>query len=95
MAGVPEQVVAQAKEVMARWEAGGQSTQAVREAVEELQVPGDDQTKAEVIDELCNLDIAHLTPVQALVALNEWQGRLRPTNEGPAPPRNQAPSLRA
>jgi hypothetical protein len=58
--------------------AGGQSAR-LREAGEGLQVPGDDQTQAEVIDELCNLDIANVTPVQALVALSDWQGRLRAT----------------
>jgi hypothetical protein len=30
-----------------------------------------------VLRELYRLDIANLTPVQALVALNEWQGWLR------------------
>jgi hypothetical protein len=40
-------------------------------------VPADDEAVWRVIRELYSLDIANLTPVQALVTLNEWQGRLR------------------
>jgi DNA mismatch repair protein MutS len=50
---------------------------AVREMGERLLVPADDAEVWDVVRELYRLDIANLTPVQALVMLNEWQGRLR------------------
>jgi DNA mismatch repair protein MutS len=42
-----------------------------------LLLPVDDAALREVIRELFGVDIANLTPVQALVRLNEWQRRLR------------------
>jgi DNA mismatch repair protein MutS len=88
LAGVPEPVVNHAQEVMARWtlaagsgEGGtGQRERAVkvvREAGEGLLVPADDKSVWQVVRALYSLDIANLTPVQALVILNDWQGRLR------------------
>jgi DNA mismatch repair protein MutS len=85
LAGVPEQVVAHAEEVMVRL-AGSedermrgkeQETRAVREVGEGLMVPGDDEVVWRVVRELYRLDIANMTPVQALVMLNAWQGWLR------------------
>lgn len=49
----------------------------VREVGERLLPPADDEVAWAVLRELYTLDIANLTPVQALVALNKWQGRLR------------------
>jgi hypothetical protein len=40
-------------------------------------LPADDLALREVIRELFGVDVANLTPVQALVRLNEWQKRLR------------------
>ena len=92
MAGVSEDVVAHAESVMARLEegdrglrirdsglerTGGQAAKVVREVGEGVLVPADDEAVWQVFRELYSLDIANLTPVQALVALNEWQGRLR------------------
>jgi DNA mismatch repair protein MutS len=93
LAGVPEDVVAQAEEVMARWEKGPRdiaksgiegletgwqpAVQVAREVGERLLLPADDKAVWDVLRELYRLDIANLTPVQALVALNELQGRLR------------------
>jgi DNA mismatch repair protein MutS len=47
------------------------------EAPEQPSVPADDAAIWAVLRELFGLDIANLTPVQALVVLNEWQQRLR------------------
>jgi DNA mismatch repair protein MutS len=86
LAGVPERVIAQAEKVMARWEgkdwkaessdASKELVRTIREVSEGL-VPEDDEEVWRVVRELCGLDIANLTPVQALVALNHWQSRLR------------------
>jgi DNA mismatch repair protein MutS len=46
-------------------------------APEHLLVPADDEIVWAVLRELFGLDIANLTPVRALVTLNEWQQRLR------------------
>jgi DNA mismatch repair protein MutS len=88
LAGVPEPVVDHAQEVMARWtqaagsgegETGkrGRAVKVVREAGEGLLLPADDKSVWQVVRALYSLDIANLTPVQALVILNDWQGRLR------------------
>jgi DNA mismatch repair protein MutS len=81
LAGVPEGVVAHAEEVMARWEKaeseGTQVARLVKEVTDGLWVPADDEAVWHVVRKLFSLDIANLTPVQALVLLNEWQGVLR------------------
>lgn len=79
LAGVPERVVAHAQKVMARLEKREEErvVPAVREVDRGLLLPTDDKEVWAVVHELYGLDIANLTPVQALVMLNEWQGRLR------------------
>jgi DNA mismatch repair protein MutS len=87
LAGLPERVVAHAQEVMDRLEgdAGARESgdleiravQAVQEMGEGLLVPADDRVVWGVIRDLYSLDIANLTPVRALVILNEFQVRLR------------------
>ena len=47
------------------------------EGQERLLVPVDDEAVWQVVRELFGLDIANLTPVQALVLLNELQRQLR------------------
>lgn len=113
LAGVPDEVVAHAERVMARFQKAGDEPEArstsapgrdrawpdpepePQEAEGErvLSEEGRGQTylpatevepTRQVIDELCRLDIANLTPVQALVTLNEWQGRLRASQQMPA-----------
>jgi DNA mismatch repair protein MutS len=85
LAGVPERVVAHAEEVMVRL-AGREdervsekerAIQAVKEVGDGLMVPDDDEVVWRLVRELYRLDIANMTPVQALVMLNAWQGRLR------------------
>ncbi|MBN1136404.1 MAG: DNA mismatch repair protein MutS, partial [Anaerolineae bacterium] len=85
LAGLPERVVAQAEEVMTRLESGGRTgetethraVKVAREVGEGLLLPGDDEVAWAVLRDLYRLDIANMTPVQALIALNEWQARLK------------------
>jgi DNA mismatch repair protein MutS len=87
LAGVPDTVVAHAQEVMTRLAKparGGQRTEeravkAVREVSEGLLLAKNDETVWQVIREMYRLDIANMTPVQALVMLNLWQSRLKGT----------------
>jgi DNA mismatch repair protein MutS len=87
MAGVPERVVAHAEEIMARLAREGErgemreerGVSAVREVGDGLMVPDDDKAVWRVVRELYRLDIANMTPVQALVMLNAWQSQLRGT----------------
>jgi DNA mismatch repair protein MutS len=78
LAGVPEEVVAHAEEVMA-WLERKQEVElkVVREVDTGYLLSTDDEVVWSVVRELCRMDIANLTPVQALVALNEWQGKLK------------------
>jgi DNA mismatch repair protein MutS len=85
LAGVPEGVVAHAQEVMDRLvaragkelETEERAVKVVRELSEGLWLSRDDETVWQVIREMYRLDIANMTPVQALVMLNMWQSRLR------------------
>jgi DNA mismatch repair protein MutS len=84
LAGLPEQVIARATEVMNRLEQASEKRPEeeemvveVKEGGEQLLLPADDEAVWAVLRELYGLDIANLTPVQALVALNELQGRLK------------------
>jgi DNA mismatch repair protein MutS len=89
LAGLPEGVVARAEEVMARLERQhGEARElvelhearqpyVVEQREEALLLPTDDPALREVIRELFGVDVANLTPIQALVRLNEWQSRLR------------------
>jgi DNA mismatch repair protein MutS len=84
LAGLPEQVIARATEVMNRLEQASEKRPGeeetaveVKEGGEPLLLPANDEAVWAVLRELYGLDIANLTPVQALVALNELQGRLK------------------
>lgn len=48
----------------------------VREVGNRLLIAGDDEAGRAVLRELYRLDIANMTPIQALVLLNDWQARL-------------------
>jgi DNA mismatch repair protein MutS len=85
LAGLPEGVVERAQAVMMRLEAERGEPQALADLretrqpysvgrQEELVLPA---ALRQVIRELFSADIANLTPVQALVRLNEWQRILR------------------
>ncbi|MBN1660729.1 MAG: DNA mismatch repair protein MutS [Anaerolineae bacterium] len=87
LAGVPPEVVDHASRIMDHFKDGGQpetaqigAVAAVHEPPARLSIPTGDGARAEeIVRELRALDIANLTPVQALVVLNEWQMRLRDT----------------
>lgn len=44
---------------------------------ETLLLPGDDAALRSIVHELFSVDVANMTPVQALVRLNDWQRQLR------------------
>ncbi len=89
LAGLPENVVGRAKAVMAQLERerGGskdlvsvhdpREPYVVDREAEEWLLPADDAALRQVIGEVFSIDIANLTPLRALVQLNEWQKRLR------------------
>jgi DNA mismatch repair protein MutS len=102
LAGVPDDVVAHAERIMARFRQDGQGPAgrdsagsdfepemasagragAVREAGSPYLPSADGDEVRQIVRELGAVDIANLTPVQALVALNDWQGRLRDAQAG-------------
>lgn len=55
---------------------------ALRPVDDETLLPADDALIWELIRELVRLDVANLTPVEALVRLNEWQLKLRDGLQG-------------
>jgi DNA mismatch repair protein MutS len=78
LAGLPERVIARATEVMNRLEqADDREVKVVREVSEQLLLPADDETAWTVLQELYGVDIANLTPVQALVMLNRLQRSIK------------------
>jgi len=90
LAGVPDHVVERAREVMARLETTDEGeARALREIrekgpsypMEEIREQGPMPKKNEaawvLMQEILDLDIANLTPVRALVLLNELQQRLK------------------
>jgi DNA mismatch repair protein MutS len=97
LAGLPENVVERAQEVMAQLvRENGESTElagpyqrqptrtdearapyAVEQESETLLLPVEDAALQRVVGELFKLNIANITPIQALVRLNEWQRQLR------------------
>jgi DNA mismatch repair protein MutS len=70
LAGLPLPVIARAKALLARFEEQGQATADVSDAVQlGLFVPAADP----LASELAALDLAHLTPIEALNLLVKWQ----------------------
>jgi len=75
LAGLPPPVIARAKALLARFEDAGQATTDATDAVQlGLFAPAADPLGAE----LAALDLAHLTPIEALNLLAKWQQRLKP-----------------
>jgi DNA mismatch repair protein MutS len=74
LAGLPVAVVARAKGLLARFEEQGQST---TDAGDAKQLGLFTATRDPMADELAGLDLAHLTPIEALNLLAKWQQRLR------------------
>ncbi len=91
LAGVPEHVIERARAVMARLE-GEKRRQNIAQAEPPLALAEvspvyrtggevlssrDDELSWAVLAELFRLDVANLTPMRALLLVNEWQQRLR------------------
>jgi len=75
LAGLPPPVIARAKALLARLEDAGQATTDATDAVQlGLFAPATDPLG----NELAALDLAHLTPIEALNLLAKWQQRLKP-----------------
>ena len=75
LAGLPTAVIARAKALLARFEDQGQATTDATDAVQlGLFAPAADP----IGEELGALDLAHLTPIEALNLLAKWQQRLKP-----------------
>ena len=75
LAGLPTGVIARAKALLARFEDQGQATTDASDAVQlGLFAAGRDP----MAEELTRLDLAHLTPIEALNLLAKWQQRLKP-----------------
>jgi DNA mismatch repair protein MutS len=70
LAGLPTSVIARAKALLARFEDQGQATTDASDAVQLglFTVPRDPMA-----EELAHLDLAHLTPIEALNLLAKWQ----------------------
>ena len=70
LAGLPAGVITRAKDLLARFEDQGQSTTDARDAIQlGLFAPARDP----LAEELAGLDLAHLTPIEALNLLAKWQ----------------------
>jgi DNA mismatch repair protein MutS len=74
LAGLPVGVIARAKALLARFEEQGQATTDAGDAV---QLGLFVATKDPIAEELAGLDLAHLTPIEALNLLAKWQQRLK------------------
>jgi len=75
LAGLPTGVIARAKALLARFEDQGRATTDASDAVQlGLFAAGRDP----MAEELTRLDLAHLTPIEALNLLAKWQQRLKP-----------------
>ncbi len=73
LAGLPERVIARARTLLAELEAAGQRATDARDAVQlGLFAPAPDP----ILVELSQLDLAHLTPLEALNRLAKWQASL-------------------
>jgi len=75
LAGLPAGVIARAKALLARFEDQGQATSDAGDAVQLGLFAAASDPMAE---ELAGLDLAHLTPIEALNLLAKWQQRLEP-----------------
>jgi DNA mismatch repair protein MutS len=80
LAGLPGPVIARAKALLAELEAAGQRSAEAREATQlGLFAPARDP----ILDELARLDLAHLTPIEALNLLSKWQKTIGGGLDGP------------
>ena len=75
LAGLPTGVIARAKALLARFEDQGQATTDASDAV---QLGLFAAAKDPMAEDLARIDLAHLTPIEALNLLAKWQQRLSP-----------------
>jgi DNA mismatch repair protein MutS len=73
LAGLPAPVIARAKALLARFEDQGQATTDASDAV---QLGLFTVTRDPMAEELAHLDLAHLTPIEALNLLAKWQQKV-------------------
>jgi DNA mismatch repair protein MutS len=76
LAGLPTTVIARAKALLARFEEEGQATAEAADA-RQLGLFGTAPAPDPVAAEIAALDLAHLTPIEALNLLVKWQQGLR------------------
>jgi DNA mismatch repair protein MutS len=76
LAGLPASVIARAKTLLAEFEADGQQVADVRDASQLGLFTT--VTPDPLAAELAQLDLAHVTPLEALNLLAKWQQRMRP-----------------
>jgi len=93
LAGLPGPVIVRAKALLAELEAAGQRSAEAREATQlGLFAPARDP----ILDELGRLDLAHLTPIEALNLLSKWQKNIGggiSSEGGSAPLPNPPPGI--
>jgi DNA mismatch repair protein MutS len=82
LAGLPTSVIARAKALLARFEDQGQATTDASDAV---QLGLFSSARDPMAEELTRLDLAHLTPIEALNLLAKWQQRVAGGLGGRAP----------
>jgi DNA mismatch repair protein MutS len=93
LAGVPREVNERAKQILAQLEQehvdeSGRPKIAVtgkKKRRGDLQLTLFAPPEHPLVDELRRLDVAHLTPMGALELLNQWQGKVGPKGDKPAP----------
>jgi len=73
LAGLPPEVIARAKALLAELEEAGQVRADARDAVQLGLFAS--AAPDPVVTELATLDLAHLTPLEALNLLHKWQAR--------------------
>lgn len=75
MAGVPGTVLRRAQEVLGRLESNATPLEAVGPSMQRVQLTLFEAEEPEVLRELSGLDVTQLTPIEALMKLDEWKKR--------------------
>jgi DNA mismatch repair protein MutS len=75
MAGVPPSVLKRAAEILARLEEEGRGQVAVPVSLATVQMKLFEAEEPEVVRELAALDLTRITPIEALLKLDEWKKR--------------------
>src|SRR4029079_18230779 len=75
MAGVPPTVLRRAHEVLGRLESSSEPLEVVGPSMQRVQMTLFEAAEPEVMKELHGLDVEKLTPIEALMKLDEWKRR--------------------